>query len=470
MRLFFKNFIFLLIFCYIPNVLAGNAVATSHSIAPVLNKILPSVVNLSVTKKKSSDIEGLVLDPSIQKFFEEFGQHFGFKFRSPEQEEKSIQVLGSGVIIDSKNGYVITNHHVIVEAEEITVTLNDNRSFTAKLLGSDKETDLAVLQILDFSNLSDCKMGDSSLLQVGDFVVAIGNPFGLSHTVTSGIVSALGRAISDGNNIGNFIQTDASINPGNSGGALINFNGELIGINSSIFSTNRGNIGIGFAIPSNMVKLVSSQLITKGIFERGRLGIEVQNISPEMIEALDLPKNFVTGGSIVTKIEPGSPASKAGLQIGDIVIAVDGVNIKNNLSLSNAIASKAIGEKTTLKILRNKKIQEINIQILKIESIYKTNTETSSIEQLKGVYFSNISSEHKLYGKIEGILISKIDQSSKIAKLGVLNVGDIIQSINQEKVKSVSDLASISKKTSSKKPVLLNIYHENGSSRFLALK
>ncbi len=472
MRFFLQKIsIFLFLVLSWNNILASTSGVSS--IAPVLNKILPSVVNLSVAKKKSLDAsEGMMLDPNMQKFFEEFGQHFGFRFKSPEQAEKTVYTLGSGVIIDAKNGYVVTNQHVVFNAEEISVTMNDNRVFNAKLLGHDKETDLAVIQIIDGSNLSECKIGDSSNIQVGDFVIAIGNPFGLSHTVTSGIISALERTIADSNSIGHLIQTDASINPGNSGGALINFDGELIGINVSIFSTSKtgGNIGIGFAIPSNLVKIVSDQLIKKGKFERGRLGIEVQTVTSDMIDAMDLPKNFITGGSIITKVENNSPASKAGLQTGDIIISVDGNLIKDNFSLINLIAPKSKGEKASIKLLRNKKIQEVTVQIVKFSpGVDKISNEVQGIEQLKGVYFSNIDTSHKLYGKVEGIIISKIDSSSKLAKFEYINVGDIVLSVNQEKVKSVAELSPIMKKFA-KKSVLLNVYNENGSSKFIVIK
>ncbi|MGD8380288.1 MAG: Do family serine endopeptidase, partial [Gammaproteobacteria bacterium] len=319
------------------------------TLAPMIKQVTPAVVNISTKGHVEVQQNPLLNDP--------FFRHF---FNVPEQpQQREYQALGSGVIVDAKNGYILTNNHVIEHADEITVKLNDDREFDAKVIGADPETDVAVIKI-DAKNLTQVPLGNSSQLQVGDFVVAIGNPFGLEHTVTSGIVSGLGRVglnLNDQNSYQDFIQTDASINPGNSGGALVNLRGELVGINTAILSRSGGNIGIGFAIPINMAQTVMNQLIKNGKIERGVLGVSIQNLTPELADALGL-KN-VTHGAVVGQVTPGSGADKAGIKQGDVIIEANGKKVANLFDLKNVIGLLPVGSRVDLKVIRDGETRSI---------------------------------------------------------------------------------------------------------------
>jgi Do/DeqQ family serine protease len=293
----------------------------------------------------------LLQDPFFRRFFD-----------IPEGPvQREVQSAGSGVIVDARAGYVITNNHVIENADEIVVTLKDKRQLDAKLVGTDPDTDIAVLQI-EVRNLIGVPLGNSDRLEVGDFVVAIGNPFGLGQTVTSGIVSALGRSGLGIESYENFIQTDASINPGNSGGALIDLRGELIGINTAIVGPSGGNVGIGFAVPINMAKAVMEQLIAHGEVQRGRVGLQVQDLTPDIAEALRLTAN---GGAVVGRVEAGSPARRAGLQAGDVIIAIDGVPVENSADLRNRVGLTPIGEAIRLTIVRSGAERTVEVRVEK---------------------------------------------------------------------------------------------------------
>ncbi|HUL05451.1 MAG TPA: Do family serine endopeptidase [Candidatus Acidoferrum sp.] len=317
------------------------------TLAPLLKEVTPAVVNIAT--KGHEAVNPLYNDPLFRRFY-----------KVPEgAEQRETQAAGSGVIIDAKEGYVVTNNHVIEKADEIVVTLKDNRQLKAKLVGADPETDVAVLKI-EPKNLTALDIGDSDKLQVGDFVVAIGNPFGLGQTVTSGIVSALGRTGLGIESYENFIQTDASINPGNSGGALINLRGELIGINTAIVGPSGGNVGIGFAVPINMARAVIQQLIAHGEVKRGRLGVEVEDLTPDIAEALHVE---ASGGAVIKRVEPGSPARRAGLQAGDVVLAVDGTPIQSSSDLRNRVGLTTVGQTVQLTILRHGSQQTISVQV-----------------------------------------------------------------------------------------------------------
>ena len=288
------------------------------TLAPMLDQSKPAVVNIATRSHVPVQYNPLLNDPFFRRFF-----------NIPQQQQpqkRTTQSLGSGVIFDAKQGLVLTNNHVIQRADEITVSLTDGRSFQAELVGSDPETDVALIKI-PAEQLTALPLADSDQLRVGDFVVAIGNPFGLGQTVTSGIVSALGRSGLGIEGYENFIQTDASINPGNSGGALVNLRGELVGINTAIFSPNQrvGNIGIGFAIPSNMVRQISDQLIKYGEVKRAYLGVQMQDITPDLAKAFNLDSN---NGAVVTRVQKGSAADDAGVKVGDIITAVDNTRFK----------------------------------------------------------------------------------------------------------------------------------------------
>jgi Do/DeqQ family serine protease len=330
--------------------------APMPSLAPMVKRVSPAVVNIATRgtiKESAGQRNPLLDDPFFRRFFD----------APPESRprERPFQSLGSGVIVDAKNGYIITNHHVVENATEITITLFDDRTFSAKVIGSDEGADIAVLQAKQ-PNLIAMALGDSTKLEVGDYVVAIGNPFGLQHTVTAGIVSALGRTgiNPDGGGYEDFIQTDASINPGNSGGALVNLRGELIGINSAILSRSGGNMGIGFAIPVNMVKGVMDQLIKYGEVKRGVLGVQLYNVTPDIAKEFGLSE---TSGALVGGVAQGSAAERAGIKTGDIITTLNGANMKNSAELRNAIGMLHVGDKVEVGLLRDGKPRKVVAQI-----------------------------------------------------------------------------------------------------------
>src|SRR5690554_2928533 len=277
------------------------------TLAPMLEEVTPAVVNISVKGKR--EVRQRI--PDMFRFF------FGPGGPREQVQERPFQGLGSGVIIDAKEGYVVTNNHVIDGASEILVTLKDGRQFDATVIGTDDRSDIALIKIKDGENLTQIEIGSSADLRVGDFVVAIGNPFGLGQTVTSGIISALGRSGINPAGYEDFIQTDASINPGNSGGALVNLRGELVGINTAIIAPSGGNVGIGFAVPINMARSVVAQLVRYGSIQRGRVGMAIQDLTPDLAESLGIPRGI--GGAVVVSVEPGSPAANAGLKPGDVI-------------------------------------------------------------------------------------------------------------------------------------------------------
>lgn len=322
--------------------LPNRTAATANpfpSLAPMIKRISPAVVNIATEGRTFVKPNPLLEDPFFQRFF-----------NLPQQpRERRVESLGSGVIIDTANGYIVTNHHVIDQSDQITVTLNDGRQFQAQIIGSDPEADVAVIQV-KAQRLTALPLANSDNLQVGDFVVAIGNPFGLGQTVTSGIVSALGRSGLGIEGYEDFIQTDASINPGNSGGALVNLNGQLVGINTAILAPTGGNIGISFAIPTNMVRQLVDQLLQYGRVDRGQLGVTVQDLNPQLAKAFGIDS---LRGALVTNVLPDSAAAGAGLKLGDVVVAINDRPIRDAASLRNAIGLLRIGDSITLDLWRN---------------------------------------------------------------------------------------------------------------------
>src|SRR5262245_56954150 len=319
------------------------------SLAPIVKKASPAVVNIATRGTlREQRRNPLMDDPFFRRFFD-----------APDMapRERQFMSAGSGVIVDARNGYIITNAHVIENADEITVTLLDDRQLKAQIVGRDKPSDVAVLKVTA-KNLVEMPLADSSKAEVGDFVLAIGNPFALHHTVTSGIISALGR--SDNTNTEayqDFIQTDAPINPGNSGGALVNLRGQLVGINTAIFSGSGGNIGIGFAIPSNMVKAVMTQLAQYGSVRRGRLGVDLANqFTPDIAESLGLEN---ARGALVSGVASGTPADKAGIKPGDVIVSINGRNVNNAAELRNNIGLLSVGEKVEIGLLRDAKPRRV---------------------------------------------------------------------------------------------------------------
>jgi serine protease Do/serine protease DegQ len=320
-----------------------------QSLAPILKEVVPGVVNIAVRGTIPVKDNPLYSDPFFRRFFD-------LPERPPERE---FQSAGSGVIVDAERGYVLTNNHVIARADEITVGLKDGRRLKAKLLGADPEADIALLQIPS-EDLIAVPMADSDKLEVGDFVVAIGNPFGLGQTVTSGIVSALGRSGLGIEGYEDFIQTDAAINPGNSGGALIDLRGRLVGINTAIVGPSGGNVGIGFAIPVNMARKIMEQLATYGTVSRGQLGVVAQDLTPDLAEAFGLD---ISRGAVISEVVPDSSATKVGLERGDVVTAVNGVPIRGAAHLRNRIGLLRLGETVELEVVRKGKTRTVTAKI-----------------------------------------------------------------------------------------------------------
>ena len=435
------------------------------TLAPMLEKVTPAVVNISTKGKYQgkSQLPEFFNDPLFQRFFQ---------FQLPEQNQqksKQLHALGSGVIVNAQKGYILTNNHVIDDASEILVTLKDGRKLVAELIGTDSQTDIAVLKI-NASDLSALTLADSDKLRVGDFALAIGHPFGLGQTVTSGIVSGLGRSGLGIENYENFIQTDASINPGNSGGALVNLHGELIGINTAMFSQSGGNIGIGFAIPINMAKAVMSQLIQHGSIQRGVLGVQIQDLTPELAAAIGTNTTY---GAIVSQVIASSAASKAGIKAGDIIVAVNAKTIRNSSSLRNTIGLKRPGDSVKLNIIRVDEELTITAIIGGPQSIssIETNNAYSSVFEGQKLHSSLKGSNLGQSSNGQGIQVLEVKPQSSAWRSG-LRADDIIVAINRLPVNSLSDLKKLSKKLRQKKSVqtlALNI-HRGRSALFLVIR
>jgi serine protease Do/serine protease DegQ len=330
---------------------------------------------------------------------------------------------------------------VVKEATQVIVTLKDRRQFEAKLVGSDPGTDIAVLQI-EAPNLAALRLGDSDDLEVGDFVVAIGNPFGLGQTVTSGIVSALGRSGLDIEGYEDFIQTDASINPGNSGGALVNLSGELVGINTAIIGPAGGNVGIGFAVPVNMARAVMDQILRFGEVRRGRLGVGTQDLTPELAESLAAGRGE---GAVVINVEPGSAAEKAGIRTRDVVLAVNGKPVRSSADVRNKVGLVPVGERLELSLLRNGKPLTAKLVVEAPPEV--TGGRGQQLREIPGALFGNIERGSPAYGKAEGVLVLAVQREGKAATWG-LRPGDIVYAVNRRKVRSVSELAQALKNAS----------------------
>ena len=380
------------------------------TLAPILEKVTPAVVNIAVLQRSPEEENPLMRDPFFRRFF-----------GGPQQAEPQV-AAGSGVIVDAKNGYVITNAHVVKDAKEILVTLRDNRRLPAKLVGADPGTDVAVVKV-EPQKLSELKFGDSDALQVGDFVVAIGNPFGIGQTATSGIVSALGRSGLSVEGYEHFIQTDASINPGNSGGALVNLKGELIGINTAIIGP--ANVGIGFAVPSVLAKAVMDQLIRFGEVKRGRLGIAMQAV--------------VGGGegALIAEVEPNSPAATAGLRKGDVVTAMNGHPVRAPAELRARLGVVPAGETVDLKVQRGKDTQMVKAQIGEIDKSQLAGGQP--LAELNGAALAEVTRKG-LPGKDRALLVTKVDGGSPAFGHGIRQ-GDLIVGVNQRRVTTTQELA-----------------------------
>lgn len=415
---------------------------TQYSIAPMLKEIMPAVVNVRVKAKLPFNI---------------FGKDGKGRAMKIPKDSQVFEDLGSGVIIDAKHGYILTNAHVVKQASSITVTLNDSRHFPATLIGADTASDIAVLKI-KAKHLHSIPLGNSEKLRVGDFVAAIGSPFGLNQTVTSGIVSALQRNDLNIEDYENFIQTDAAINPGNSGGALVTYKGKLIGINTAIISQGSGNVGIGFAIPINMAHSIMEQLIKYGKVRRGLLGVFAQHLTAELINAFHLPEDLQ--GSIITAISPGSAAAKAGLQVGDVILKVNGQSVKTPFDIRNIIGLLRVDSHISLTILRNGKT------MTKHATIINSKTQMQDLQRhqpfLSGVSFGDVNNiQSATHGKINGgVQVLKIEPNSPAEQSGLM-VGDIIISANRHPVTNIASLLKAAK--DNKHSLLLNVIRGAGA-------
>ena len=429
----------------------ANAPRELPTLAPMLETITPAVVNIAV----KTNVEGgtpSAQDELLRRFFDFEGP--------PGRGDREVEGAGSGVIVDARNGYILTNHHVVANADKITVTLLENRSLVAHVVGSDEASDIAVLKV-DAASLKSIPFGDSTSLRVGDYVVAIGNPFGFTNSVTSGIVSALGRSGLNNGSFEDFIQTDASINPGNSGGALVNLKGELVGINSAIISRTGGNVGIGFAIPVNMARAIMDQLVATGTVHRGLLGVKIQDVSPDVAATLELPSN---SGALVYEINADSAAEKAGIRIGDVVVSINGTRLHDSGSLRNSIGLLPPGEKITVGLLRDGKEQTLTAVLGEAPAtvVAAVPREEAKEESDLDVIFrgAEIVDNSSPNG---GLLVQRVDPNSPAAERG-LQPGDVIKKVNRVPIRTLEEAVPV---MANARAILLEVERRGRSSLIL---
>lgn len=432
----------------------------------VVKRVMPAVVNISTTRVVTggSQISPLMQDPFFRHFF-------GDQFPQGQQKHRE-SALGSGVIVDS-NGYIITNNHVVAKADEIKVLLGDGRKFKGKVVGTDPKTDIAVVKI-KADNLPTVPWGDSDKIEVGGYVLAIGNPFGLNQTVTMGIISAKGRA-----NVGiadyeDFIQTDAAINPGNSGGALVNARGQLIGINTAIFSRSGGYMGIGFAVPSDMARSVMDSLIKNGKVIRGWLGVSIQGVTPELAKQFGVPK---AEGALVSEVMDGTPAAKAGVKSGDVIIKFDGKDIDNPTTLRNVVAATKVGKTVKIRVIRNHKTRTLNARIVEQPKNLAKGPEDESTggggegTALAGVEIRSltpqIANQLGIPSTTAGVVVTQVDVGTPAEEAG-LHAGDVILEINQARVTSVEEFKRQARRLGKHGSAVLLI-NRRGSQLFLSI-
>ena len=450
-----RAFLLLAISCFCLPAAAGLPVSVDGqalpSLAPMLELTTPAVVNIS-TRGKTMVSSALFNDPLLQRFFNLPGI----------QREKETMSLGSGVIVDAANGYILTNNHVIEDALEISVTLRDGRQMLAEILGRDPDTDIAVIKV-NASHLESIRFADSEQLRVGDFVVAIGNPFGLGQTVTSGIISALGRSGLGIESYEDFIQTDASINLGNSGGALVNLRGELVGINTAILGSSgggQGNIGIGFAIPVNLAQDVMQQLILHGEVKRGRLGVQAQDLTPELAKVFDIES---AQGAIVTQIEQGSPAQKSGLKIGDVITKANGRQVRSSTDIHNLVGLMRVGQEVELEVIRGGKSILLKVIIQQMEVVSVDGSEIS--QHFSGARIGEIKETDIRKGLKEYLQVMSVEPGSAAWNIG-LRKGDIIYALNKRLVETFEQAYAA---VQSSRSLLLNI-HRGDQAMYLLIK
>lgn len=443
------------------------------TMAPLLEKTTPAVVNISVSttvKDRRQSFAGQ--EELFERFFGGRGLNPNRQKDNDETEdtnERTMRSAGSGVIINAGKGYILTNHHVIDNADKITITLKDRRTAEATLIGSDAGTDVALLKI-DLRGLTDVPLANSSQVKVGDYVVAIGNSFGIGQSVTSGIVSALGRSTFSRDKYQDYIQTDAAINQGNSGGALLNSKGELVGMNTAILSRSGGSNGIGFAVPANMISNVTDQLIAYGEVRRGRIGVSIQNITPELMQAMKLDD---TNGALIAQVSPDSPAEKAGLESGDVIVAFNKIDILDSTDIRNAVGLVERGQKASISYIRDGKRHTTKIDVKKApESETTPEKETqkevnpASFDAFDGATFGNIPQDSEVNGGTNGVVITAIKRSSDAYEAG-LRKGHIIRAVNNV---SIVGLADFETEVAKKKGPLFLTVQQGRAQTFIAVK
>jgi serine protease Do len=426
----------------------------SDALAEVADAVRPSVVNISTTSTVTTED-----NPEGDLFNDPFFRHFFGDQHGRQKRKYKSAALGSGVIF-SGNGYILTNNHVVKGADEIKVVLSDKREFKGKIVGTDPRTDLAVIKI-DAKDLPAAKLGDSSKLKPGDIVLAVGTPFGLNSTITMGIVSAVGRSNVGIADFEDFIQTDAAINPGNSGGALVNTNGEVVGINTAIFSTSGGYMGVGFAIPSKMAKTVMDSIIKHGKVVRGWLGVSIQDLTPDIAKSLGIKQQT---GALVADVVKDSPAEKAGLKRGDVIVSLDGKPVEDSTSLRNMVSAAAPGKTMELKIIREGKEQSVVATLAE----FKEQTAVKKVEYnnvLKGITVQELTASLRdqinVPENMNGVVITDVGPDSPAQ--GILQAGDVILEVNRHEIKNLKDYDQLASKIGEKDSVLLLIYREGGT-------
>lgn len=463
------------------------------SFADLAETLLPAVVNVSSTAKiedTSQDMQGMpdfpVFPPGspFEDFFEEFFNQRGGRGGGGLGGQPALPAasLGSGFIIDAENGYIITNYHVIKDADEVRITLHDDSTIPAEIIGRDEKIDIAVLQVKTKKKLRAVKFGNSDRMRVGDWVLAIGNPFGLGGTVTAGIISARQRDINSGP-YDDYIQTDASINRGNSGGPMFDLDGGVIGINTAIFSPTGGSVGIGFAIPSNLAKPVIDQLIKYGRTKRGWLGVRIQSVTDEIAESLGLDK---ARGALVASVTPGGPAEKAALQAGDIVLRFDGKEVEDMRALPRIVAETPIEKAVQIEYWRDGKLRKAKVQIGELEKaeddgllaeMGETAPEKAEKEttiDLVGMSISKLNDQSRegfnVPEDVDGVLVTQTDPRGEASEKGI-GTGDVIVEVNQQIVKTPAEVeAIITKAAKAKRSSILLLVNREGDVRFVALK
>jgi len=439
---------------------------TTTSFAPVVKKVSPSVVKVYITGKVRADaqIGSPMDDPFLRRFFGEQFQQGGRRMR-PEREHG----LGSGVIV-TQDGYILTNNHVVENADRVQVAMEDGREFEAKVVGTDPKSDVAVVKV-EATDLPYVSFADSDKIEVGDTVLAIGNPFGVGTTVTSGIVSATGRATL-GLDYEDFIQTDAAINPGNSGGALIDAQGRLVGINTAILSRSGGNNGIGFAIPSNLTRMVMDQIVANGHVVRGFMGVNIQPITPALAKKFELKESK---GALVSEVTPKSPAEKAGIQSGDIVLEFNGKPVSDSRHLKLAVGATAPGTEVPVKISRDGKTKELHVTLKELPGEDKlAKNDHKSVDDsdaLDGVGVADLNTQYRkqfeIPNHVKGAVVTDLDPESASYQAG-LREGDVVMEIDRKAVATAEDAVELSKHIKNKASILLKVWSKGGT-RFLVV-